>query len=154
LKQEREGGGAPKGDPRPSEAKRPDQKQTPQQRGEGISGVPPPQGEPAKPPQERGEGSPLDVNRQEQQSPEAQNRKPRTRIVYNPRKETKEEYMKRFLQAYEQKEEKRLTYQREYMRRYRKRLREQHQTTSAQETQEQSAEAIQIFPSSIEAKQS
>jgi hypothetical protein len=43
VKERSEGGGAPKGEPRPSEARRPEKTQTPQQRGEGIRGVPPPE---------------------------------------------------------------------------------------------------------------
>ena len=66
LKERSEGAGR-RGEPTPSEAGRPDQKQTAQQRGEGIRGVPPPpppQGEPAKPQQESAEGQsePADLN--------------------------------------------------------------------------------------------
>ena len=63
LKERSEGAGR-RGEPTPSQAGRPEQKQTPQQRGEGIRGVPPPQGEQSQPQQERGEGN------KEQQGPE------------------------------------------------------------------------------------
>jgi hypothetical protein len=58
LKQEREGRGRRQGEPTPSQARRSEQKQTPQQRGEGVRGIPPPQGEQAKPQHERGERHP------------------------------------------------------------------------------------------------
>jgi hypothetical protein len=51
--------GGIEGDPIPSQAGRPDEKQAPHLRGEGIRGVPPPQGEQAQPQQERGERRPL-----------------------------------------------------------------------------------------------
>jgi hypothetical protein len=42
---EHRGGGAPKGEPTPSEAKRPEENQPTLEVGEGRGGVPPPQGE-------------------------------------------------------------------------------------------------------------
>jgi hypothetical protein len=51
VKHERDGRGS-QGEPTPSQAGGPEQKQTPQQRGEGIRGVPPLPGEPAKSQQE------------------------------------------------------------------------------------------------------
>jgi hypothetical protein len=93
-----------------------------------------PQGEPAKPQQERGE------------------RKRRPYLVYNPKKETLEEYRIRYDQEHVRREieqaeqrEKRLKYQREYQKRRRKRLKEQRQAASAEEAREQPAEAIQIL---------
>jgi hypothetical protein len=64
MKERSEGAGRRGGEPTPSQAGRPEQTQTPQQRGEGIRGVPPPQGEPAKPQQETAESQsePADLN--------------------------------------------------------------------------------------------
>jgi hypothetical protein len=52
------------GEPTPSEAKRPEQNQPTFEVGEGRHGVPPPQGEQAKPQQEstEGQGGPADLN--------------------------------------------------------------------------------------------
>jgi hypothetical protein len=59
MQQEHEGAGRRGEEPTPSQAGRPEQ-QTPQQRGEGIRGIPPPpQGEQGKPQQERGKREPL-----------------------------------------------------------------------------------------------
>jgi hypothetical protein len=53
------GGGAPEREPTPSEAKRPENNQPTLEVGEGRHGVPPPQGETAKPNQENAEGNPV-----------------------------------------------------------------------------------------------
>jgi hypothetical protein len=87
-----------------------------------------------------------------QQSPE---RKRQTRLVYNPKKETFEEYKKRFDQTWTQRKieynsdeqrEKRRKYYREYRRRRRKASKEQREANLTQRDQEQQHEAIQIFP--------
>jgi hypothetical protein len=56
---EHRGGGAPNRELTPSEAKQPENNQPALEAGEGRHGVPPPQGEPAKPQRERGERQPL-----------------------------------------------------------------------------------------------
>ena len=54
---EHKGAGRRGEEPTPSQAGRPEHTQTPQQRGEGVSSVPLPQGEQSQPQQERGEGN-------------------------------------------------------------------------------------------------
>ena len=108
----------------------PEQQQKSPEAGAGPLGLPPP--DPEQSPQS-----------ETSKSPEG---KRRTRIVYNPRKETKEEYMKRFLQAWEQRREKLRKYNREYLRRWRKARKEQRAAALTQGEQEQ-PEATQIFPS-------
>jgi hypothetical protein len=117
----------------------PDQIPAPHQRGEGIRGVPPPQGEQAKPLQEGGE------------------RKKRRYLVKHPN-ETFEEYHIRYHQEHARRKiedaerrEKKLNYYRD---RY-KRFKEQRQAASAQQEEEQQpTEAVQIFPSPREGQPS
>jgi hypothetical protein len=69
------GGGAPEREPTPSEAKRPENNQPTLEVGEGRGGVPPPQGEPAKPQQEGGNaelGLPPTLHERAKPPPESQ----------------------------------------------------------------------------------
>jgi hypothetical protein len=114
---------------RPQPNKQSEQHKPQQEGGNGSPGIPPTLQERAKPP------------------PESQERKPQTRIVYNPNKETWEEYKKRFDEALPQRREKLRQYNREYKRRWRKARKEQRKAALPQREQEQLSEAIEIFPS-------
>jgi hypothetical protein len=72
---------------------------------------------------------------------ESQERQKRTYIIYNPKKETLEEFRKRYEQAQAERREKRREYQRGYMKRYREKNKE------AASLEQKPPEAIQIFPS-------
>jgi hypothetical protein len=97
--------------------------------GAGSLGLPPPGSEQSP----QGEGS---------KSPE---RQPRPRIVFNPRKETLEEFKKRYQLAWKQRDlewnsdeqrEKRRKYNTEYKRRWRQARKQQHEEGLTQQEQE------------------
>jgi hypothetical protein len=115
---------------------------------------------------EAGWSSRGNLDQQPEQSPQdggskSPERKRRTRLIYNPKKETFEEYKKRFDETWAQRKiedaqrrqdnpdeqkEKRRKYHREYTRRWRQARREQREAALTQRDQEHH-DAIQIFPS-------
>lgn len=108
-----------------------------------------------QPSREREQSSRDNLDRQPEQSlqdgsSKSPEHKPRTRIVYNPRKETREEYKKRYHEAHAQRDaeekEKLRKYNRKYKRRWRKARKEQRAAALTQREPEQ-PKATQIFPS-------
>jgi hypothetical protein len=117
----------------PSRPPIPEPQHTPHEGGNGAPGTPPNLNERAKPP------------------PESPERKPRPRLVYSPKKETFEEYKKRFDETWAQRKiedaqrrqeepdeqkEKRRKYNSEYKRRWRKTRKEQREAALTQRDQE------------------